>query len=197
VPDLPEPPSITEVPEAPAPEGEKPKPVQAVLLSLVVIAAMVGVGVWLWRPLPCEAHDFRSNRFGYCVVAPRGWSSVSIGGTYPADQFLKPGGAATIIVRVIEVPEGLDLDSFADSLREGTQQAGLEVGELERAELGGVPALSWEATGATLAADAIRSRDLVAMHDGFAWRITLSDVPETYEQHLVEFREMLDSWVFR
>jgi hypothetical protein len=167
------------------------------LLVLLVLAGVVaGVAAWLAAPGRCDEATFTSDRFGYCVAAPPGWSAEPARvGQASVDSFLIPDGSAAVFVQAVDLQDGQTLDRFAEYVRGLGEQGGYSMGGITQTEVGGVPAMTWEVfvsstTGAT------RMREVVFVRGATAWRVQFADTSGGYDAHSPAFQQMLSSWHF-
>jgi hypothetical protein len=192
-PPLPEPPPQRGVPE-PAKQAEPERhPVLALSVALAGIAAIALIAVVLTRPVPCSDRDFLSDRFGYCASTPEGWDEGDQ--TATADRFVLGGAAATFEVTATEVGGSTDTDAYVADIRSLDEGAGFAVGDVKRTEVDGEQAAYFDAGGAS-ADDDFAVREVVVVRDGVAWRITFTDLRESFDEHYGAFGEFLRSWQF-
>jgi hypothetical protein len=203
-PPLPPPPPGGPEGGGPPPPPERPREERRPVVPIVVAIALtvlVGVGAfalvsWARGGAPCEEGDFRSARFGYCVRTPSGWVAAAAESEGTAlDRFLLPDGAATITVTAVPLTKGQDLARFEQFVRGYDEQAGGTPGESSPREVGGVDALTFDVT--LEGPDAVtRSREVLFVRDGIAWRVTLADEETSFEASTRQLDEMLGTWRF-
>jgi hypothetical protein len=165
-----------------------------VLLVLVgVVTALAG---WLAAPGRCDEATFTSDRFGYCVAAPPGWSAepARVGQT-TVDSFLVPDGSAAVFVQAVDLQDGQTLDRFAEFVRALGEQGGYSMGVTSQMEVAGVPALTWEVV-ASSPTGATRMREVVFVRESTAWRVQFADTAGGFDAHSEAFQQMLASWHF-
>lgn len=171
------------------------------MVLALVLAVVVGVGAWRlvsWAQGGgrCEAGDFESPRFGYCVRTPGGWTAEAAGNDGPPiDRFLVPDGAATITVTAAKLSQGQDLARFEQFVRTVDEQGGGTLGASSSIEVGGVTAVAFDLTidspdGITL------GREVLFAQDGIAWRVQLADDEAGFDSSVGRLDEMLDTWRF-
>jgi hypothetical protein len=68
-----------------------------------------------------------------------------------------------------------------------------KISEIRDAELGGEPAATWGYTS-TQGMRVMRIRQVAAVMDGAAYSVTLTALPEKFEEGLDSFDEVVDSW---
>jgi len=167
-------------------------------VGVLIVGALFGTGALLWfwatRPAICDDANVRSERFGYCITAPPGWSLAEpIAGQIPADQLFRPEGDTTLMIQAIET--GRDLPAFADDVRRLQTDNGLDTVEMRTLTVAGVDALEWDATLGS--SGAIRARTVVFERDGVAWRLQFADSAKAFDAHVGDLARMLRSWQFR
>jgi hypothetical protein len=193
-PPLPEPPSPREAPPEPKREKERERhPVLALSVALVGIAAMVLVALALTRPVPCSDRDFLSDRFGYCASTPQAWEEGDQ--TTTADRFVLGEAAATLEVTATRVGGSTDNSSYVEEIRSLDEEAGFAVGDVKRTEIDGEPAAYFDAGGTSADAE-FAVREVVVVRDGVAWRITFTDLRDSFDEHFGALGEFLGSWQF-
>jgi hypothetical protein len=173
----------------------------AVFALLGVAAGVVMVLAWvLGGPETCAGGDFSSDRFGYCARVPSGWEVVASTddeagpATGDADRFQQPGAAGTILVTAVPLSGGQDLERFATFVRGLGSDAGWDVGGMSSTEVAGTEAITFD----LVAGDdgQTRSREVVFVRDGFAWRVQLADGATSFDASARALDDLLASWVF-
>jgi hypothetical protein len=190
-----EPPPAEVLPEEPQQGSKAPMLVGlALLLGLVILVG--AVVAWLAAPGRCDSATFTSDRFGYCMTAPTGWTAETarVGDT-PVDRFLQPDGAAVVYVQAVALDPGQDLNAFADYVRTSAQQAGYTVGTPAQLQIDGVAAVSWDKSTNASADDAI-VREVVFVRGDTGWRVQFADSASSFDAHTVDFQQMLATWHF-
>ena len=198
---------VTAAPEEPAPSpalarGERKGAGFGVLLLLVAIAGLV-VGATVWALSfkdPCEG-KFASDRFAYCLSVPQGWqASPARIGSAEVDQFAKPTGVGVVIVQSQPLDgagdEAAQLETYAQQLRDQSEEAGMEVGAANEATLDGHDALVWSATSTTAEGDDFEQVQLATTQNGSGWSISLTDSAGGIETTRPAFQDMLETWRF-
>ena len=198
------PPPLPERPAAPPPEPLLQPEVHApssraplVIGGLSIVALLLGTFVvWRWATAPaaCANANVRSDRFGYCLTAPNGWSEADpTGGQLSADEFFRLSANATMTIQAVASPG--DLDAFAALLRGMQQKEGSRTGATRTAEVDGVKAVEWDAT-ITTGSSAIDDRTVVFERGGFAWRVEFADTTDGFDHHVADLGRILRSWRF-
>ena len=167
------------------------------LLALLALAGVVaGLAAWLAAPGRCDDATFTSDRFGYCVAAPLGWSAepARVGHT-TVDRFLMPDGSAAVFVQAVDLQDGQTLDGFAEYVRALGERGGYSMGGISQTEVGGVPAMTWEVVVSS-EAGATRMSEVVFVREATAWRVQFADTSGAFEAHSPAFQQMLSSWHF-
>lgn len=171
-------------------------------LLLLVAAVVIAVGAWIAAPGRCDHATFTSNRFGYCLAAPTGWTGdrATVGQT-PVDQLTLKEAPATVFIQAVDIAEDQDLSGFADYVRNLDQEAGYQLSGSSQREVDGVDAVQWDVTtvGSDSATDttAQKIREVVFVKEGTAWRVQLGDTQSDFDAHLPDLDQMLDTWRFR
>lgn len=198
---LPPPPGgPVEPPPPPAPEADRRSRVP-VLVAMAVLSAMVlivgSLALWLSAPGRCDDATFTSERFGYCMTAPAGWTAETarVGDT-PVDRFLEPDGSAVVYVQAVAVDQGQDVQAFSDYVRSVAEQSGYQLGQPNEFQIDGVAAVSWEKSEAPQTTAGTIVREVVFVRDDTAWRVQFADTPDGFDAHAPAFEEMLGSWHF-
>ncbi len=169
-----------------------------VILLAAALGIVVGFAAWkLLGPDPCRGRNFTSERFGYCLTIPEGWSAgtAQVGNT-ALDQFSVPTEPTTVLVEAVDLSADTNLAQFAEFVRQKDGEAGLTAGPIRAVTLGGMDAESWDISLASAAGDAFQVREVVVVKDEVGWRITLNDSAEGFHDHARSFQQMLDSWRF-
>jgi hypothetical protein len=199
-PPLPEPPpQPTEAAPAAAPESLRRSRTPLVVGMLVLLAltgVVAGLVAWLAAPGRCDDATFTSDRFGYCVAAPPGWSAEAARvGQTTVDRFLIPDGSAAVFVQAVDLQDGQTLDRFVEFVRALGERGGYSMGAISQTEVGGVPAMTWEVVVSS-EAGATRMREVVFVREATAWRVQFADTSGGFEAHAPAFQQMLSSWDF-
>ncbi|MGQ0668106.1 MAG: hypothetical protein ACT4PO_00260 [Actinomycetota bacterium] len=187
--------------EAPPLEIKAPKPVSKwrpwVLLGFVVVLAASFV---VWRsakPDPCRGTNFTSEKFGYCLTVPEGWTAGNaMVGNVAVDQFSLPLRSTTVLVEAVDLAEGTGLRQFGDFVRQRDDQAGLTPGPVSNLRLGGVEAQQWDIELTSATGESFQLREVVVVVGEVGWRITLNDSAESFSANAESFHRMLRSWRF-
>lgn len=199
------PPPLPERPAAPLPEAPvvhedvetSSSRAPLVVGGLLIVVLLLGAfGIWRWASAPaaCANANVRSDRFGYCLTAPTGWSETDpTGGQLSADELFRPDANATLTIQAVASPG--DLDTFAAMLHEVQQKEGSRPGATRSTEVDGVSAVVWDATIAT-GSGAIRDRTVVFERGGFAWRVEFADTADGFDRHVADLGRILRSWHF-
>ena len=205
---------MSALPPLPPPPGSEPPPVEpgpteapderratAPVVLAIVVTVAVGVGVvglvsWARDGGSCPAGAFESTRFGYCAVAPAGWvSAAATPDGSPLDRFLVQDASGTITVTVVPLEQGQDLARFEQFVRGYAEEAGGRTGAASSLEVDGAEGVAFDVTlegpDSTL-----RSREVLLVRDGMAWRITLADEEIGFGASVRQLGSMLDSWRF-
>jgi hypothetical protein len=172
-------------------------------IGLLLAVAIVGAVVarWISAPGRCEHATFTSNRFGYCLVAPAGWSGDDATvGTTKVDELTLKEEPATVFVQAVTLGEGQSLNDFVNAVRQLDEKAGYQLGEVRPRQIDGVDGAQWDVTVSPDAgsnAQEQKLRVVVFVHDGSAWRVQLGDTADGFANHIADLDQMLDSWRFR
>jgi hypothetical protein len=213
-PSFPEPPGgVGEGPPPPpgsverAPPAEEPAPPQKrssrwpVVLAVVLVLFVIGgaVALYSWAtggPSSCGDGDFTSARFGYCTAIPSGWDVVAPNGddAATADRFQQPAASGTIEVTAVPLSGGQDLDQFTTYVRQLDEEAGWVVGRSTPTQVADIDAVTFDIEAGTDAAT--RSREVVFVRDGFAWRVQLADGASSFDASTRALDQLLGAWVF-
>ncbi|MET0801301.1 MAG: hypothetical protein ABWZ53_09055 [Actinomycetota bacterium] len=167
----------------------------------LLLTVVVGLGGWAlisWARggATCEAGAFESQRFGYCVRAPGGWTAEAASDEGPAlDRFLVADGPGTITVTAVRLSKGQDLARFEQFVRGFDEDAGATLGESSRAEVDGAAGVVFDITmedgdGTTL------GREVLFVREGTAWRVQLADDEPGFEASVRQLDDMLATWRF-
>ena len=199
---LPPPPGgAIEAPPPPPDPGSGRRSRVPVLVALAVLSAMVlivgSLALWLSTPGRCDNATFTSERFGYCMTAPAGWTAETarVGDT-PVDRFIEPDGSAVVYVQAVAVDQGQDVHAFSDYVRSVAEQSGYTLGQPNDFEIDGVAAVSWEKSEATPTTSETIVREVVFVRGDTAWRVQFADSADAFDAHKPAFEEMLGSWHF-
>jgi len=168
------------------------------MLVVIVVLGTSGVVAWaLLRPSPCSGRTFVSDRFGYCVDPPSGWAgTLGSNGGWPIDSFVARTSVATVEVAAVKLTTSEDLRAFANRIGELDRTSGLLVGGQKSLEVGGEPALFFDA-GAPAPEGLLEVREVLVVRNGVAWRITLTDAANAFDHDLASLHSFLSSWRFR
>ena len=195
------PPGSGDVPPVAPPSPDDDRPARwpiAVAIAALLAVAVVGVALISWvgdAPADCEPGTFASARFGYCTRVPSGWVATAASSGDAADLFAQPSAAGSILVTAVPVSAGQDLERFADYVRKLDTDAGAILEPSQPAKVAGIDAVTFDlAVGAQ--DDATRSREVVFVQDGYAWRVQLADGSSSFEESGRSLDEMLAAWVF-
>jgi hypothetical protein len=182
-----------------APEEERSSlwPILAALFGLLVVAGGVVILMsWVLRgPFDCGAGAFKSDRFGYCTQVPSGWDAAAASADESADRFFQLATAGTILVTAVPVSEGQDVERFASYVRSLDADSGSTVGQVNETVVAGVDALTFDVTAGP-EDDATRSREVVFVQDGFAWRVQVADASAGFDASTRALDELLAGWAF-
>jgi len=205
---------VPALPPLPPPPGAEPPPAESgtaevtderrsaapVVLAILVTVA-VGIGIvalvsWARDDGSCPAGAFESTRFGYCAVAPAGWvSAAATPDGSSLDRFLVQDASGTITVTAVPLEQGQDLARFEQFVRGYAEDAGGRTGASSSLEVDGAEGVAFDVTlegpDSTL-----RSREVLLVRDGMAWRITLADEEVGFGASVRQLESMLDSWRF-
>lgn len=167
----------------------------AALLTLLVGGAAFMLVTWARGGTGCEASDFESTRFGYCARTPAGWIAVPAGKGITLDRFMIQDGPATITVIAVPLTRGQDLTRFEQFVRADVEAASATAGSSSKLEVDGVEAIEFDVTleGAD---GVVRSREVLFVREGVAWRVTLADEEVGFEASTRHLGELLASWRF-
>ena len=188
--------------DRPALEIQTPKPPSKwrpyVVLGVLVAGLVAGATAYLLRPNPCGGTNFTSANFGYCLLVPDGWEAgpARFGANVTLDQFAPPTDSATVVVEAVDLEADDTLQEWSDFVRTNDEASGLDPGAVSETALGGVGALQWDIL-VTSDGGTFRMREVVAVRDGFGWRIALNDEAEDFGTTAMVFQDMIESWRFR
>jgi hypothetical protein len=189
--------------ERPPLEIQQPKPPSKarpyVIIGGLVMASLLAGAFFLFRPDPCRGTNFESESFGYCLLVPDGWEAgpARFGADVTLDQFAPPTEATIVIVEAVDLASSDVLEDWSERVRLRDEQEGLTPGPGSEIRLDGVGAMLWDVTVAPRDGEEFRMREVVAVRGGVGWRITLSDVSDSFGTSAVVFDDILDSWHFR
>jgi hypothetical protein len=189
--------------ERPPVELKKPKPASKwrpyVVLGIAGLVLAGAAAGFLLRPDPCEGTNFTSDAFGYCIAVPEGWEAglARFGADVTLDQFAPPTASATVVVEAVDLEDSATLEEWSAFVRQRDEDAGLTPGASSQTELDGVGALQWDVTVAPEGGESFRMREVVAVSNGFGWRIALNDLADGFDSSAVVFEDMIRSWRFR
>lgn len=184
-----------------APEVPSRSPGKAVAVVagfLIVLAGVVAAAVWwLGGPGVCERSTVESARFGYCVAAP-GWelTNEAIATQLPYDELIKPADATTVRIMAIQLQTGQGLNEVVQAARDVASQDGVEVGEVVRRRVAGVPAAQWDFVLDGGQVDQ-QVREIVFVRGDAAWRVQLQADAEGFGTRVAELENILSTWTFR
>jgi hypothetical protein len=198
-PPLPERPAVP-LPDPPLVQSDveaQPSRAPLVVGGLLLVALLVGaLAVWRWASAPaaCANANVRSDRFGYCLTAPNGWSEADpTGGQLSADELFRLDASATLTIQAVASPG--DIATFAAMLRGAQQKEGSRTGATQTTQVDGVKAVEWDATLNT-GSGAIHDRTIVFERAGFAWRVEFADMAESFDRDVADLGRILRSWHF-
>ncbi|HET6712400.1 MAG TPA: hypothetical protein VFI59_01640 [Actinomycetota bacterium] len=201
---MPPPPGTGGEGEGPPPPEEPEQPQRRATVPIVIAllaTVLVGVGAfavvsWASGDTGCGPGDFESVRFGYCARTPAGWiAAAARGEDSPLDRFLLQDGAATMTVTAVSLTKGQDLARFEQFVRGYDEDAGGRTGAASALEVDGVEAVAFDVIVEGVDGT-VRSREVLFLRDGVAWRVTLADEEVGFEASLRRLDELLDSWHF-
>jgi hypothetical protein len=189
--------------ERPQLEIQTPKPASKwrpyMILGMLGLV-LVGAGAfYAARPDPCTGTNFSSEMFGYCVLVPEGWEAglAKFGADVTLDQFAPPTSSATVVVEAVDLQDGATLEDWSQFVRQRDEDAGLTPGAASETTLDGIGAVQWDVSVSGDNGQSFRMREIVAVNDGFGWRIALNDVSDGFDSSAVAFQDMIESWKFR
>lgn len=170
-----------------------------VVFGILVAAVIGGAGVYLLRPDPCGGTNFTSPTFGYCILVPDGWEAgpARFGANVTLDQFAPPTDSATVVVEAVDLEADDTLQDWSDFVRTKDESSGLAPGAASETALGGVGALRWDIVVTSGDGRSFRMREVVAVREGFGWRIALNDEADGFGTTSIVFQDMIESWRFR
>lgn len=170
--------------------------VLALVLTVLVAAGGFALVSWATGGAVCGEADFESVRFGYCASTPAGWTAAAAQGKdTPLDRFLLRSGPAVITVTAVPLTRGQDLARFEQFVRGFDETVGASAGRSMPLEVDGVDAVAFDA--ALEGPDGVvRSREVLFVRAGIAWRVTLADEQVGFEASLERLGSLLDSWRF-
>jgi len=170
-----------------------------VVLGVLVTALVGGAAVYLFRPDPCGGTNFESPNFGYCLLVPDGWEAgpARFGANVTLDQFAPPTDSATVVVEAVDLAATDTLGDWSTFVRQKDESAGLAPGATSETVLDGVGAFQWDIMVTSEDGRSFRMREVVAVRDGFGWRIALNDEATDFGTSAVAFQDMIESWQFR
>ncbi len=198
-PPRPDPIEQAEAPAEPAAPATRPGVSLVVGIGLLVLlfGLVAAVGTLLVRMDACDSVTFRSERFGYCLIAPSGWEAAqSTLGNVPADRIQPASREAAVYIQAIRPDAGDDLEEFATKLRELDEDAGATTGEVARTTVAGLPALTWEVTPPAEQADGSRVIEVAFLSGAVAYRVHFETSAATFDRTSPQLQRMLDSWAF-
>lgn len=188
----------TERPEIVIPARRPPSRWRPVIVLGTVIATTAAAGAFLLlRPDPCRERTFVSPAFGYCVDTPEGWTaSPARFGSVSLDQFAADDADGTIVVEAIDLPSESSLPDLVEAIRALDAEAGLSTGGATPADVAGVAALTWDATGEATDGTSYRTREVVVIVGEVAWRISLNETEAGFEDAARALEDLLATWRF-
>jgi hypothetical protein len=199
---LPPPPGASvEAPPPPPEPGSARRSRMPLLVGFAVLSAMVlivgSLALWLSAPGRCDNATFTSERFGYCMTAPAGWTAETarVGDT-PVDRFLAPDGPTVVYVQAVALDQGQDVHAFSDFVRSVAEQSGFTLGQPSEFQIDGVAAVSWDKSEAAPTTSGTIVREVVFVRGDTAWRVQFADTADGFDAHKPTFEEMLGSWHF-
>ena len=181
-------------------QPKPPSPWFAVAVLGILLGAGVGAGAWyLLRPNPCDGTNFTSDQFGYCLTVPESWDwrPAKFGDAVTVDQFSPPSQPATVLVEAADLPDDATLETFADSVRQRDQDAGMTPGAIERTTVDGADALAWNIDYTSDSGTAYGVREVVVVNDHFGWRLMLNDIAADFGDAVPQFNRRVGSFRFR
>jgi hypothetical protein len=192
-----EPQDVEATPPEPPPYSKAPFWI-GLLLLLGFVGAAVGVVAALVQPDICDGTTFRSDRFGYCLVVPEGWTADGEGtlGEIPADRIQVPDDIGTVYVQAVPISEGQTLQDFADTIRSLNEQAGYRLEEISQATVAGAPALRWDFTTGVRGGVQLRMREIVFIDGNSGWRVQIAEGKPGFDGTASTVDSMLETWVF-
>jgi hypothetical protein len=200
---LPPPPGGRAISESPEGQPEPSSPPKRSKLPFVLVPAilvgivLVGLGVasYISAPGRCDNANFRSDRFGYCLVTPAGWTSGEAQvGDAQVDQLLLADGAS-VFIQAARLGESQDLQLFTDYVRGLAEDQGYTLSPVTTRKVDGVQATVWDVTAGS-GTQATKLREVVFIRDGIAWRVQFADIAEQFDGHVGDLGKMLSSWRF-
>jgi len=171
-------------------------------IGLLLLLGFVGAAVWvvaaLVQPDICDGTTFRSDRFGYCLVVPEGWTADGEGtlGEIPADRIQVPDDIGTVYVQAVPISEGQTLQDFAGTIRSLNEQAGYRLDAIEEITVAGVPALRWDFTTGVRGGVQLRLREIVFIDGSDGWRVQVAEGRSGFGDTISTVDAMLGTWVF-
>lgn len=142
---------------------------------------------------PCAQAQFVSPAFGYCVDVPEGWE-VSRAAAEPtgSDLFRHEQASLELLVQAVSLPDGIDLESAATSMRAEESMEGLSVTELSTGSLGGEAALIWQ----TFDGNRLVAHEIVVARDGVVWRLQVAPAGGRRAAAFSPVEDLLGTWRF-
>ena len=201
-PSLPPPPPSGEPDvEAVVPEAHPRSAFKAVVVVVSLTLALAGIVAagmwWLGGPGVCDASTVESARFGYCVAAP-GWelTNEATQTELPYDELIKPADATTVRIVAIQLQNGQGLDFVVEQARMSASEDGLEVSDVVKRRVAGVPAAQWDFV---LDGGQVPQlvREVVFVRGAAAWRVQLQADTDGFDVRAEEFEDILRTWTFR
>jgi hypothetical protein len=176
-----------------------PNPVWGILGIVAAAITVLAVGAWwLLRPNPCEGKQ-ASPQFPYCVEIPTGWEQATeeIGEGQQADTYAPPSGDAAILVVAEQVQSGTDTSAYAENQRNREEAGGLFPGPIERLDVAGHEAVSWEVTTTTQGGTVVHQLQVALVRGGTGWVITYVGNEESFPRDRDLFQQVLETWSFQ
>lgn len=179
------------------PKRSKWRPVM--ILGTMGLMVIGGAAFLMLKPNPCKGTNFTSDNFGYCLSVPEGWVAqpARFGSSATLDQFAPPRAGATVIVDAADLTSEAQLEQWAAFVRQKDQDAGLIPGPPSDLSLDGADAQQWDVSVTSDSGAQYTMREVVVVHDGVGWRVTLSDRSDGFASSASTLQLMLLSWRFR
>jgi hypothetical protein len=170
-----------------------------VVVGVLVAVVFGGAVVYLLRPDLCGGTNFTSPNFGYCLRVPDGWEAgpARFGADVTLDQFAPPTESATVVVEAVDLETDDTLQDWSQYVRQKDESSGLAPGGISETRLGGVGAHQWDIEVTSADGRSFRMREVVAVRDGFGWRIALNDEAGDFDSSSDALQDMIESWQFR
>jgi hypothetical protein len=185
------------------------------LALLLALAALAAAG--------CGGGDEPVEGEGYTYSVPDGWEDesddagdeIDIAGMGPDSLVMgevEDGFAPDVnVIREGRLPSGVTIDQYAEVSLAGLQDpaaAGLpqelvdivdqldphDFSEPRDSELDGEEAVVWDFSGKSRDGGPTRVRQVTAVHDDYAYTLTLTVRPERFDEETGALDEVIDSW---